>query len=140
MTGDQISHDELVERLVRLFMPDGEKLVMQDIPSGKPHEGTQYDLTVHEVDDLETLESLDELRQVCRERREENPQALFAISPRDELLPKSAEVRQQIDAWLDQPNPAFGDRCPRELLESDEEVERNSFASFVTGLEQGSFS
>lgn len=130
------SREELVERLVKLFAPDDELQRRRNL------KGCEANIKICEAaaPDLENQEELSQFRRkYSGEYSEPNPNIMFVISPRDRQDPPNpGEVRKQLEAWLDEPNPAFGDQRPGELLQSGEG--REHFARFVTGLEQGAFS
>lgn len=49
------------------------------------------------------------------------------------------EPEQAEAIWLAAPNPAFGGRCPRNLIDGTDE-ERAFLASFLSSIEDGAFS
>lgn len=61
----------------------------------------------------------------------------FVVLSAEEPVRGRAEDR--IAAWLDAPNPALGDECPRVLLRGDEK-QRARLAAILSALEQGAFS
>ena len=51
----------------------------------------------------------------------------------------STEPEDGTDAWLTTPNPAFGNRCPREFLDGDQ-TQRAFLESILSSFEDGAFS
>ena len=53
--------------------------------------------------------------------------------------PACGQAEDRVAKWLDAPNPALGDECPRVLLGGDEK-QRERLAMILSALEQGVFS